>query len=578
MTAEYIPPSVPLYLTPDSIPSGVFCRTLGIPNDPTWTALVDGALTPLMEPDAWRKLGALTPQECADAWRAMLYASWQGALDCDTVPAPFWDEDSGDDTPTEAPASTQDWYGRWDGETFLESVSYVFLSSFLASLIGAQAAIKYLTIPRAFRVLIRQNPHGANLLLFLDGGLYKVINGYSPVDKIAEFLIASPGSELMLVVDSTHDPDSTPNAHGDYVVDVIRTRLTSDDVVPPFTRYDGTPPVYQTSYDDGVTYYDTPSSDVRHAPFARFPPLAPYDNARCDAAARMTAQLKEAIHTMCVVTDAAQAVTDLLEIIILPSGLVGLLLDLFFTVCNWIIDNGQAVVLAAMTDAVYDDIECALFCFVAANGSITQTNLDSAWEKAKAEHPGTVATVIDEVRFIFTDNIFSNADVKRTETGTCDSCDCTWCYQYLWQECEADSWSSVLDFSNTLRCDATPHFWQGLGGAAPAALGITASSPLDESTTHVTGFTLEWALDDAQGAQDQVVRFYDHIGGTLLYAWDSGIGDHGNTGGTQTVHITGLDLHVGAVALVAYAHDYAIAFNFSIEGDGANPFPDSNCT
>jgi len=392
-----------------------------------------GALNILSQEWAYYPWGALTPAEAAEKWNDIINQAYADSLvpgACDIVPAPFWDDTSGDDAPDEAPANDQHWYGVWDGDTFLETVSYTLLTGFLATLVGTQAAIKFLTIPRAFRVLIRQNPHGANLLLFLDGGLYKVINGYSPFDRVAEFLIASPGTELLLVVDSTHDPDSTPNAHGDYVVDVIRTRLDEADVTNTSVRYYDTPPVFQTTYDGGTTWVDTPDADVRYSPYAQFPHLTPYAGVGCDTAARMTAQLKASIELMCSVGDAAQAVTGLLELILLPTGLVGTLLSLFFTICDWIIDNGQATILAAFTTAVYDDIRCHLYCHIEADGSITQVNLDAAWEEIKAAHTGTVATVIDEVRFLFTDNIFTNAGVKRTETGDCTGCECDWCYEW----------------------------------------------------------------------------------------------------------------------------------------------------
>jgi hypothetical protein len=77
MTANYRPPYTPLYLTPDSVPVGRFCRVIVIPDDPTWVGLVDGILSALSNPLAWRKYGTLTPEEAADAWMAMLTESWE---------------------------------------------------------------------------------------------------------------------------------------------------------------------------------------------------------------------------------------------------------------------------------------------------------------------------------------------------------------------------------------------------------------------------------------------------------------------------------------------------------------------
>lgn len=76
MTEFYVPPDVPLYLTPDSIPVGRFCRTLRVPDDVQWVALVDGLLSTLSNPNMWRQYGTLTREETAEAWLAMLIESW----------------------------------------------------------------------------------------------------------------------------------------------------------------------------------------------------------------------------------------------------------------------------------------------------------------------------------------------------------------------------------------------------------------------------------------------------------------------------------------------------------------------
>lgn len=426
--------------------SGINAYLLFLFPDELWAQWILGALEPMVTPENWYESGELSTDEAAEAFRQIIEEAPYNLRPSDKIQAPFWDEDSGDDADDEAEPVDQTWYGTWDGETFVESLAYVFLTNFLSTLVSTGAAIKFLTIPRAFRVAIRQNPHGANLLLFLDGGLYKVINGYSPVDKVVEFLIASPGTELLLVQSEDHDPDSTPNGDGNYVVDVIRKRLALDEVTSPTVRYDGDPPVYQTTVDDGATWVDQPTADPRHSPTSFFPPLTPYSGIECDAAARMSAQLKDCIELMCNVADAAQAVTGLLELILLPSGLIGLLLDLFFIICDWIIDNGQETILAAFTETVYQDITCTLSCFVSPDGSITQQALDIAWEQIKADHAGTVATVIDEVRFLFTDAVFSNAGSQRTETGDCSSCDvCDWFVEYDFTTGNMQGWHIFTD-------------------------------------------------------------------------------------------------------------------------------------
>jgi len=55
------------YLTPDSTGTGTVCRSLFIPNDEKFIAIVTGALQSLTIPDNWQKDGALSEIEAADA-------------------------------------------------------------------------------------------------------------------------------------------------------------------------------------------------------------------------------------------------------------------------------------------------------------------------------------------------------------------------------------------------------------------------------------------------------------------------------------------------------------------------------
>jgi len=211
--ADYIPPNVPLFLTPDNLPSGVFCRTLGIPDDPTWNALVDGALTPLMEPEAWRQLGSLTPQECADAWRAMMYASWQGALLCDMVETPFWDNAT--DAEDSEDAETQPWYGTVSNPTappgeldFVESVALWIFTGLVAiatfEVGGIAPAIVFHTTVEKFIIIQKRGDVAETIRFVVDGQDAKFVNTapYAPGDLI-ETPIMTPQTggdhELMII-------------------------------------------------------------------------------------------------------------------------------------------------------------------------------------------------------------------------------------------------------------------------------------------------------------------------------------------------------------------------------------------
>lgn len=60
------------WLTPDSTPADVVCRTLFIPNSEAWLAIVTGAILDLGQAYNWEKFGTLTPDECAERMLIML--------------------------------------------------------------------------------------------------------------------------------------------------------------------------------------------------------------------------------------------------------------------------------------------------------------------------------------------------------------------------------------------------------------------------------------------------------------------------------------------------------------------------
>lgn len=57
--------------TPESLPTGKFCRRLFIPNSPYLVGCVSGALRELAAPENWEELGAITPEEVAAVFEEM---------------------------------------------------------------------------------------------------------------------------------------------------------------------------------------------------------------------------------------------------------------------------------------------------------------------------------------------------------------------------------------------------------------------------------------------------------------------------------------------------------------------------
>jgi hypothetical protein len=410
-----------------------------------WQQVLLAAIDQLRNPATWQgdHDTVITALNRATNLKDMLQIQVAGSSEIDT---PFWDDSTGDDASAQATPSTESWYGVWDGETFVESMSYWAVTAFLATGISEGAAIQFVTPLRTFRLTLKKNPHGAKLLALMDSNIFQLIDLYSASDEIEEVDIVSPGSTLMLVHSGEHNSSAAPDGDGNYVVQVIKSRLSEDDVLPPNIRYTGDPPIFQTTTDGGTTWVDTPAADPRYNPAGLLPPLTPYSGIECDVAARMTAQLKATLDNFIAAIDAAQFVSEVLALISLPFGWVGWLLDAALFVGNQLIDIGQSNIDSAFTSTIYDDITCIFSCFIKPDGSIDQASLDAAYDTIAAAHTGTVAGVIGKLRLLYGDVAMSNAGVSRDETGDCSGCpDCDWVIEYDFTGGFINDWLVYVD-------------------------------------------------------------------------------------------------------------------------------------
>lgn len=410
--------------------------------DPEWAQYVLGAAKTLTVPYNWYEAGDMLPEDAAEAFRLIVEQAPYNIRN-NEIDAPFWDEESGDDADDLATRDDQTWYGQWDGETFIESLAYVFLTNFLSKLITTQGAIKYLAIPRTFRLLIKQNPHGAKLLLFLDGGLYAVVNGYSIVDQVLEVIVkaVAPSEgfraedvellELMIVHSGEHDPEATPDEDGNYTVDVIRGRLSEEDVTPPNIRYNPDTDTVQFSPDGGVTWNDAEGQDPRRAPAFLKPPLTGSD-LQCDAAANMTAWLKafldeiiadlEFIGTVGLVVSTA---INFWALLFEPVAIIELIAEAATTIGG----VGSSALDAAFSSETYDLILCIFFCDIGTDGQVSEeqfTQIQTDMSALNATAQIVMALILGAQGRIG----LSNAGAIGSETGDCDDCACGWCYEF----------------------------------------------------------------------------------------------------------------------------------------------------
>lgn len=196
MSGDYIPPYRRLYLTPDSIPVGRFCRSISIPDDPQWVGLVDGVLSELMDAGKWRQHGTLTPEETADAWSAMMLEAWNNpSCGSSSAPTPYWDNST--DVDDQEPPDLQPWYGVSGGGGFVEDFGVWVVSGFLAETVSPLAAVLYRTYERRFRLAFLAGGPAGLVKVIIDNGAEIIHDLSGETEEVREFdFIGDPDVEL----------------------------------------------------------------------------------------------------------------------------------------------------------------------------------------------------------------------------------------------------------------------------------------------------------------------------------------------------------------------------------------------
>lgn len=209
---------------------------------------------------------------------------------------------------------------------------------------------------------------------------------------------------------------------------IVRKYLSPDEVSPPGLRYDPDCDCVQVSPDGGTTWTDDPGADPRHNP-AYLLPARTGGTARCDSAESAMQHFKSLV-------DGFIAGGTILGVVNLWVGLlffipgVNVLIALLLSIAEALFDTGVVVVDAAMTDPVYDQIKCILFCHMDDDGQVSAEQFTAINDEISSMIGGVPATVWSLVTSAWGEVGLSNAGASGEYTGDCDDCDCGWCHYF----------------------------------------------------------------------------------------------------------------------------------------------------
>lgn len=206
---------------------------------------------------------------------------------------------------------------------------------------------------------------------------------------------------------------------------LIRKRLWAGEFSNPALRYNSDCDCVQFTPDDGETWIDQPANDPRTSDAYRLPPLTG-DDTRCRAAEGMTSLVRAAVDARLTTDGDIQFAGEIIGLAAFIPGF-NVLYALVLAFAFFAVTIAKAILEAAFTEPVYDQIRCIFYCNIGEDGQMSQPQFDAAY--ADLADLDTIARTWVQATF----NTFgcvglSDAGVALEAAADCDECACDHCF------------------------------------------------------------------------------------------------------------------------------------------------------
>ena len=304
-------------------------------------------------------------------------------------------------------------------------------------------------------------------------------------------------------------------------MEIVRKKLDPNEVFPLDQRYDPDSNQVQTTYDDGVTWVNTPQADPRGAGTVQRPaPVA--DDVRCKAAANMVAFLKNIIQSALTVISASGDAISLLTVflgIFAELGPFDILFSLILTLATLLISTGADALEAAFTDAIYLQLQCIFYCNIGVDGTVTDAQFATIQAAVDSDIGGLVGTIFDAMMAIMGRAGLSNAGTIGDAPADCSSCDnCPYKISITGDDLKnqfvAANGGGAPGYQQGWWDETIPGWQAGIGTGGRSAWWQVATFTVPTGST-VTGF---WMYFNPSGDNtDSVIKgLYATINGTVV--------------------------------------------------------------
>jgi len=202
---------------------------------------------------------------------------------------------------------------------------------------------------------------------------------------------------------------------------IIRRKLDENTVYPSNLRYNAETDTVQSLVNG--SWVDNPSADPRNQTY--FPPRASADP-QCDAAASVVAAYHAQIDQIIDAINNASSGFTIAGIILsfLEFGPFAVLIDLALLLANTMITAGASAIEAALTEPVWEQFQCILFCQFDSSGKLKSGGLAQAESDTTDQIGGLAAIVLNALLQISGEGGVGALAATGTATGDCSACEC----------------------------------------------------------------------------------------------------------------------------------------------------------
>jgi len=350
---------------------------------------------------------------------------------------------------------------------------------------------------------------------------------------------------------------------------IIRRKLDPNTVYPDTLRYDPDTDTVQSLVNG--EWVDNPEADPRHQ--TTFPPRITADTA-CDAAQSVTDALKGQIAGITEAIDNASTLFTIAGIIlsIFTFGTFGVFISLALTAADSMVGYGSAAINAALTDPVWEQFRCILYCAMDSNGRLAASDLTAVQAQVSSEIGGLAATIINQMLSLAGEGGVNNLGAIGTSTGDCSGCGCVdeWCYDF---DFTISDWSTFVSSDEGTWVGGTG--WVGVpygtGGGLHLQFDFDVSQVRGQSMVHTaSGYggyqkLAVWENTPAAGVNHALASDPEVMNGINIFSqYDSF--DIENLVNKVTMYVDGA------------GSSNATIHHVTFWGTGVNPFGENNCT